>query len=310
MEDIAARREGNPALLDGLANEARLYSESIAVSMFQLGRVFTEAKKLVRHGEWTEWVRSNAGMSERSAQQFMQVYARFGQMPAIVGVEKSKVFKMLSLPAGSEDDFLRDNDVADMTSREVEEAVRRKQAELDAERKAREAAEARAEALANRAPEIPSDIEETLKAKNDEIALYKTEVERISGIAKDLVSERDSYSKEALQAKRDLAEAEDMLAEKQSEYDRIQAELLNTQSALAKGDAERVVHDALTVEDFACAVRQFIGTCARMPHMGNSFAVMHNNERMAFTELLCTVEGWARDARRALETVAGEVIEV
>ena len=42
--------------------------------------------------------------------------------------------------------------------------------------------------------------------------------------------------------------------------------------------------------------------------MRNTFAVMTLSEKNAYEELLCTVEGWARDARAALNTVdCGEV---
>jgi hypothetical protein len=119
--------------LSGLAAQARLYSENLAVNMFELGRVFTEAKRLVRHGEWGQWLKENSGMGERSAQQLMQVYARFGDQPQLMGVEKSKLFKMLSLPSGQEESFIADNDLKNMSSREVEAAVKQARAEMQAQ---------------------------------------------------------------------------------------------------------------------------------------------------------------------------------
>ena len=95
------------------------------------------------------------------------------------------------------------------------------------------------------------------------------------------------------------------------EYNRTQAELLNVKSSIAKGDAERVPLDSLTPEAFASAVRAFIGTCARMPHMTAAFCAMGDDERQEYDELLRTVESWAKDSRRALDTVTveGMVIE-
>ena len=46
-ELIQQTTEENLAVLDGLAQEARLYSEAFAMNAFQLGRVLTEAIRLI-----------------------------------------------------------------------------------------------------------------------------------------------------------------------------------------------------------------------------------------------------------------------
>lgn len=69
--------------LSMLAEEARVYSENIIMNTLNLGRVLTEAKQQVKHGEWGDWVAIHAGMSVRSAQTFMQVYSRFGGKPLL-----------------------------------------------------------------------------------------------------------------------------------------------------------------------------------------------------------------------------------
>ena len=85
-----------------------------------------------------------------------------------------------------------------------------------------------------------------------------------------------------------------------------QRELLDARSELARGDAERVPADQLTPGAFASAVRQFIGTCARMPHMRMAFAAMDYQEKRTYDELLSTVEQWAMDSRKALDVVMAE----
>ena len=125
MEQIAKRAEAGLTVLDGLAMQARMFTENVTLNMLQLGRVFIQAKELVQHGQWEKWVRDNSGMSERQAQTLMQAYRRFGERPAFQGLEKSKLFKMLALPDGTEEQFVQEHDVAAMSSREIEAAVRR-----------------------------------------------------------------------------------------------------------------------------------------------------------------------------------------
>lgn len=313
MDGIATTQQNAITPLHVLAQEARVYSESFVLNTLNLGRVLTEAKKQVKHGEWADWVRENTGgMSVRNAQQFMQAYARFGNKEAFAGIDKSKMYKMLSLPAGTEDAFIEQHDVASMTSREVEEAVRQVRAEMNAqlaqERKARKEAEERADELEREKDSVPEEVKDNLVRqmnKNDEL---KKEISLAEHENRLLNQEIMSLKREALGLKRDLEDRDEMLAEAQQEHERVRNELLNMQSAAAKGDAERVPVDEFTVDVLASAVRQFIGTCARMPHMRSTFAVMMLSEKNAYDELLCTIEGWARDARAALNTIdCGEV---
>lgn len=311
MSEITTTNNTGLTVLDALAAEAKLYSESLAMNMFQLGRVYTEAKKLVKHGEWTAWIRENGGMSERSAQQLMAVYARFGNRPAFQDIDKSKLFKMLSLPAGKEDEFVEENDVSELSSREVEEAVKRAkeemQAEIDKERQLREAAEAK-EAALRKNPPLPDDIAKELQAKDAKIEQYQSEIKRVGETSRELIDEAARLRREKERLAQDLNESSELLNKVQEQNNRTQAEYLNLQSTLAKGDAERVPGDELTANVFATAVRQFIGTVARMPHMGRVFGSMPADEKATFDELLCTVESWARDARKAIDTIESEVI--
>ena len=314
MNEIANTQQAGLTPIAVLAEEARIYSESMAMNMLNLGRVFTEAKKQVAHGEWGDWVQRYSGMSARSAQQLMAIYSRFGDKSAFAGVEKSKMYKMLALPEGTEEAFAEKNDLSAMTSREVEEAVKRvrEQAneEIRRERAARKAAEERAEELSARLPEVPEEVSAALKSKDAMIEQQKQELERIAATGRDSVAEANRLRSDNNRLRRELNENAELLEETQQECNRAQAELLNLQSTVAKGDAERTPCDELTTDTFAAAVRQFIGACARMPHMGRTFGMMRPEEYHVYDELLRTVEGWAKDARKALDTIGYEEVEI
>jgi len=304
---IAATEAHELARLDCLALEARTYCEALAMNIFQLGRVYVEAKRMVKHGEWTNWLRENGGMSERLAQDCMGVYERYGNLPDAAKLEKSKLFKMLALPRGTEEQFLAEHDVASMTTREVAEAVkearREMQEKLDAEKLKREAAEARAAELENRPPELPDDYADQLEKRDAELIRMQNEVKRAGDIASEAIAEQRRLSALNNEISGELEDANAMLAQQQEDYDRLQADMLSARSAAAKGDAERTVTADFTPEMFANAVRQFVGACARMPHMAAVFSRMDAAELEAYEECLCTVESWAKGARKALDVL-------
>lgn len=301
MENMITQDEKNMVLLDTLASEARLLTENIAMNMLQLGRVLTEAKALVGHGNFGTWVENNCDFSERYAQQFMSAYSRYGEKTGIERLGKSKILKLLALPAGTEDKFLEENNVDDMTAREVEAAVKRVRAEMqreiDKERALREMAEKK---------EIPDDVFESMRKKDEKIAGMTSEISRLSAIDKENIEEQNALRRENARLKAELDDQNALNEEQQESVKRAQAELLNLKSQIARGDAERNITTELTLAVFAGAVRNFVGTCARMPHMGRAFARMDNAEWEEFSELLNAVESWARESRRALETVHGD----
>lgn len=309
MNEIAnTTASASLSIIEGLAMQARTFAQGAAMNLLQLGRVLTEAKPLIDHGEWAFWVRQNAKMSVRTAEQYMQAYREFGLNPKIAELGASHVIKLLPMTPEERDKLLDENDVSGMTTRQLDEAIRaqreqiqadaRKEAAAEAQeaitqaRKERDDAERRAAELAARPPEIPEELTDRLKTQEAEIA-RQTELNR------ELLTE-------TAQLRKDYAQIEQDMQEQQEAYNRAQEELLDLKSAQKRGDAERKPANDLTLDAFSAAVREFVGLCARMPYMTAAFSTMDAHEKQRYDELLRTVEGWAANSRRALDTYAAE----
>lgn len=276
--------------LNGYVQQGQMFLFNAAQNLIQYGRVLCEAKPLIAHGEFGKWVSDNFSMSERSAQGYMAVWKRFGENAALNGVQFSSLQKMLSLPEGTEDRFAAENDLAQMTAREVEAAVKRvkaetaqalkaAQAEAQKEKELRAAAEKKAEEARKREPEGDKALAARLAETG---ATLRT------------------AQQEAVAAKADLKETEALLEESQAECQRLQAELLDASSREARGDAARTVSGRMTAEDFAGAVRIFLGSTAQVPFMGDFFQCLDGQSYQQWDTMLRTVEDWAARARAAL----------
>lgn len=315
MNELANTTAGNLSVLDGLAMQAQMFSCGAAMNLLQLGRVLTEAKPLVPHGQWIDWVKINAHLPIRTAQQFMQAYNKFGLDHEIAQLGPTQIIKLLPMSDEERQELLAENDVPNMTTRELNEAIRAQRERLRAEamaeaqeaidqaEEARDAAERRAAELEARPPEIPEDMV-------DELRSSRGEIERLKTVAQDSLNEAISLRKENMQLTRDMQEQEALLQEQQDTINRAQEELLNLKSAQARGDAARPMGDELTLDVFTQAVREFMGLCARMPYMATTFGNMPQSEKQQYAELLRTVEGWAEGSRQAMNSyvVDGGVI--
>lgn len=324
--EIANTTKGEVSLLDSLAIQAKTCVLSARMNLLQLGRVLTEAKPLVPHGEWEAWVKENAEMGLRAAQSYMQAYATFGLNPDIAKLGTTKTMKLLPLSDEERNALFKENDVESMSTRQLDEAIRKQKErlvrearaevrkEIEKEREAREEAEKRAEQAEKRSEDIRSETARKLKDneefRKEQERHYQQKVKDISDRYDGAINEAKQLERKNKRLTEENREQAELLEEQQADYNRMQEELLDVKSSIAKGDAERVPVDRFTPEIFAQAVRAFIGSCARMPHMKAAFSCMTTEEKSEYDELLRTVEAWAESSRKALDsqTIEGEVL--
>lgn len=297
--------------LDRLAGEARLLRASINMSMFQLARVFVEAKELVPHGEWGAWVEANADVSEKTASDMMAAYHRFYEKPQMQQIGSSKLFKMLALPAGTEDAFMAEHDVENMTVRQVAEAVKQARAEeqakaksaIEQERQRREEAEARARELREQPREIPEEVTAKLHQQEERIKEVEGDSRHFAELARKLGHENIALEQE----NKRLQQEQD---QQQQDYDKLQAEFLNLKSAQKRGDANEPQDDDLSIGVFTAAVGEFMGRCARMPYMAEAFREMPKDEWRRYDMALRQMEDWLDGAKIALNSRALEGVVI
>lgn len=285
MNEIANTSTG--ASLDSLAAQARMYVIDARLNLLQLGRVLAEAKPLVPHGEWDAWIRENADMSRRSAEQYMQAYAKFGANPQIAKLGTSKIIKLLPVPEEQLGELFSENDVEGMSTRQLDEVIKKQKEKLIKEAR----------------QEVQKELErerESRKAAEKRANIATEESKRVADGMKD----REHILDKNRKLEQEIQEMSAIIKEQQDDFNRIQAELLDAKSSIAKGDAERTPSDKLTVDFFASAVRTFIGAVARMPHMSSAFSGMDHGEKTEYDELLQVVENWAAGSRKALDSDA------
>ncbi|WP_273378235.1 DUF3102 domain-containing protein [Symbiobacterium thermophilum] len=135
--------------------EILILKRQTAQNIIEIGKRLLQAKEMVGHGNWLAYLKEKVEFSPTTAKRFMAAAKEFANRPPVVDLEPSKVYLLLEAPEEVRDDLAAK--AADMTKRELEEAVReanrlRKEAE-EAKRRAEEA-EAKARELANRPPQI------------------------------------------------------------------------------------------------------------------------------------------------------------
>ena len=330
------------SILADVTERVRYYARRSAGDLLELGKALTEAKALVDFGQWQNYVKENAGMELRMAQNCMQAYRRFGA--GKTDVSQLNMGQILALMPASDEEIKalsETGDVSAMSSREIKTAIKRAREEAaeEAAEKARDAMQCMANDKARELAKQKMAFEEELKKKVEEAKTESaSEVEALQDAlresqaaaddlrnrlgdaearardateaaietGRDVSSRNNALKDEADRLRRELEDRDAVIAELQEQYDAMREDLGNAKRTIARGDAERSTADILSAEAVGDAVRIFIGQVGRVPFMHGTFAMMDEEQREAYRANVMQVAEWAGKSLTALETVATE----
>ena len=107
-------------------------------SILGMGNCLIELKAKLSHGEWLVWLQERGDCTERAAQRLMRLAREFSNPTALSDLGATKAMMLLALPPEERETFMEENNLVDMTSRELQKAIK----ERDEARRAAEAASA------------------------------------------------------------------------------------------------------------------------------------------------------------------------
>ena len=185
----------------------------------EVGRRLVEAKAMLQHGEWGAWLKEKVDFSQSSANKLMKVYEEYGKSPnseLITNLTYTKALKLLAVPDEEREEFVQENDVENMSSRELEKAIKErdealKQAELAKKdagqveelRKALAEAEVKAQEAGKKADSIASKalrLERDLEKKKAEYEALKNNPKISQEVIDKLKAELEAQSKKDQEA--------------------------------------------------------------------------------------------------------------
>ena len=150
-------------------------------AILTIGRCLIEAKGMLPHGEWKAWLEERVEFSQRTAQNFMRLAREFSNPQALADLGATKALVLLALPPEEREQFLVEHNVVDMTSRQLEQAIKeRDEAKAKAEQAeaGRKAAEADRDKLAEELSELKNQpVEVAVETVVDQEAIQKARSE-------------------------------------------------------------------------------------------------------------------------------------
>lgn len=206
----------------------------------QIGRNLKEAKAILPHGEWGNWLKNEVDFSQSTANNYMRLYDEYGcdqlslfgniaNSQSIANLPYTKAMQLLAVPAEDRQEFVDSHPVEDMTVKELQEAIRERDEAREENRAIREEMEVLRsdfKIAANDSQYMRDQIEDL----EEKIETQKTCMAELAKAAKDA-------QKELIEKEKALQESLEVPAERVKEIEeaaRIKAE----------GEAEQKVVEA------------------------------------------------------------------
>lgn len=199
-------------------------ARSMAIAyIIELGKRLTEAKALLQHGEWGEWLRNKVDFSQKTATDYMRIYEEYGMaqtsmlssgsdLNAISNLSYTKVLALLAVPRDEREEFIEQNDVENISTRKLDELIK----ERDEALKRAEEAEKFAELVENE--KARAEMNERQAAKSAEKVRVLSE--NVNDLNQKLEKARDAEKK----AKAKLKELKENPTVPQEIIDKLKAE--------------------------------------------------------------------------------------
>lgn len=124
-----------------IVDEIRMITEQtkqvVLAASIEIGRRLTEAKGFVKHGQWSSWLKERVDYSQRTANNFMRIYKEYGESglaeksQSIANLSYTHALALLDVPAEERAKFAEENNAKDMKIKELQEAIKKLNAEKD-----------------------------------------------------------------------------------------------------------------------------------------------------------------------------------
>nr|DAP71867.1 MAG TPA: Protein of unknown function (DUF3102) [Caudoviricetes sp.] len=106
----------------------------VLYNSIEIGRKLVEAKELVPHGEWGNWLEEAVDYSKSTANNLMKIFEEYGsnqitllddnlKSQAFGNLNYSQAVLLLGLPSEDREKFVEDNKVDEMSTRELKKAI-------------------------------------------------------------------------------------------------------------------------------------------------------------------------------------------
>ena len=227
LNDKNLSMERTPQLIAIEINSIKEQTRKIMLfNSIEIGKRLAEAKIMLGHGEWGDWLKESVDYSQRTASNLMGIFEQYGtsqlnmfcennaKSQALANLSYTQAVLMMGIPQDEREAFIEDHDVENLSTRELQQAIKEKQ-------------------------ELEAKLNEAESNKQVTESVLRTTEAVVEKLQNDLQIEKEKSKKEIERLGTSITETKKLLAEAEAsglnndEVERLEKSLDETQSELA-----------------------------------------------------------------------------
>lgn len=226
--------------------QAKITAVSCAI---EIGERLLEAKELVPHGEWGNWLKKNVNYSQSTANNFMRLYKEYGNdqgslfttltnSQTIMNLDVSKALALTVLPPEEREEFVSEHDVESMSTRDLKEALQEnKELKQQLEEKERQITQSASQldiAISER-----QRMQDKLNESVNRNAGYEKSLQLKIDAAKRLEAEKKAAEEKQKESEKKAQELQRKMEELENQKPEVDQQVIGELQAEAEKQAER-----------------------------------------------------------------------
>lgn len=226
--------------------QAKITAVSCAI---EIGERLLEAKDLVPHGEWGNWLKKNVNYSQSTANNFMRLYKEYGNdhgslfttltnSQTIMNLDVSKALALTVLPPEEREEFVSEHDVESMSTRDLKEALQEnKELKQQLEEKERQITQSASQLdiAINERQKMQDKLNESVNRN----AGYEKSLQLKIDAAKRLEAEKKAAEEKQKESEKKAQELQRKMEELKSQKPEVDQQVIGELRAEAEKEAER-----------------------------------------------------------------------
>ncbi|MCO5386546.1 MAG: DUF3102 domain-containing protein [Desulfosporosinus sp.] len=290
VTDVISGR--TPHVIAAEINMIKYQTERIYLAAaVEIGRRLTEAKALLKYGEWGKWLKESVSYSQSTADRFMKVFREYGSKlldasdsnsdyAPVRNLTYSQAVILLGVPEEGREQFIIDMDIEGMTNQELRKAIN-------------ERTQVRQEK--DQALQENADLQKTVEDQSGIITELTTELANLKVQLENVKTSKAELDKTARQLKDSL---ESLQQSSSAEgYERMKTNFINTSLKV------RANHIAFLYENLDKTIKEVKHELLQIAPNDKETYIIYKNKIYELLNVWLKDETWSRQARPGEDTL-------
>jgi len=271
-----------------------MLKDQTAQNIIEIGKRLIDAKNNLLHGEYLSWLENKVDFSDRTARNFMKVANTFENWQPVANLGTRKLLALAGLDEENRQEVMQENNVEDMTTRELEKVVKEKKEikkQLEAEQ------------------EYSNELQDAIKEKEKQIKTLQNEIENIQVPQKEIIEKevvKEVIPENLILEKQELEQELDALRKRAEK-----AENTLSRMKLDKEIQQDKVYSKIKLDNLLINIKTFLDNASKYTYLKEEFQKIPIQNRKILESKINEVESWTilmKQALRNENNMVGNVI--